>query len=106
VHEAEANLGVTMAQLENERLQVRFDVENAALSVKGAKATIEAAQDALVNARERLRLAEGRYESGVGTIIELGDAQVALTNAAATLVQAQFNLGSARAQLLSALGKR
>jgi outer membrane protein TolC len=42
----------------------------------------------------------------VGTIIELGDAQVALTNAAATLVQAQFNLGSARAQLLSALGKR
>jgi outer membrane protein len=106
VHEAESNLGVTMAQLENERLQVRFDVENAALSVKGAKATIEAAQDALVNARERLRLAEGRYESGVGTIIELGDAQVALTNAAATLVQAQFNLGSARAQLLSALGKR
>jgi outer membrane protein len=106
VHEAEANLGVTMAQLENERLQVRFDVENAALSVKGAKATIDAAQDALVNARERLRLAEGRYESGVGTIIELGDAQVALTNAAATLVQAQFTLGSARAQLLSALGKR
>jgi outer membrane protein len=106
VREAEANLGVTMAQLENERLQVRSDVETAALSVKAAKATIDAAQDALVNARERLRLAEGRYESGVGTIIELGDAQVALTNAAATVVQAQFNLGSARAQLLSALGKR
>jgi outer membrane protein len=58
-----------------------------------------------VNAREQLRLAEGRYSSGVGSIIELGDAQIAATSAAAQVVQADFNLATARAQLLTALGR-
>jgi outer membrane protein len=39
-------------------------------------------------------------------VIELGDAQVTATNAAAQLVQAQFNLSTARAQLLTAMGRR
>ncbi len=58
-----------------------------------------------MNARLRLKLAEGRYEAGVGSAIELGDAQVALTHAGAQRVQAQFNLSTARAQLLAALGR-
>ena len=106
VHEAEGNLGVTHAQLEAERLQIHLDVEQALIAVRGAKASIEAANDAQVNARERLRLAEGRYASGVGSSIELGDAQLALTSASAQSVQAQFNLSTARAQLMAALGRR
>ena len=105
VREAEANVSVAHAQLDAERLQVRFDVEQAALTVRAAKESIKAANDALANARDRLRLAEGRYQAGVGSIIELGDAQVALTNAAAQLVQADYNLSTARAQLLTALGR-
>jgi outer membrane protein len=61
---------------------------------------------ALTNARQRLRLAEGRYQSGIGTVIELGDAQLALTAAAAQRVQADYTLSSSRgAQLLHALGR-
>jgi len=60
----------------------------------------------VTNARERLRLAEGRYAAGVGSPIELGDAQLALTTAQAQAVQAQYNLSSARADLLAALGQR
>ncbi|MGZ3425302.1 MAG: TolC family protein, partial [Polyangia bacterium] len=52
-----------------------------------------------------LRLAEGRYQAGVGSIIELGDAQVAATTAAAQKVQADYNVSTARAQLLNALGR-
>ena len=106
VHEAKANLDATRAQLEAERLQVRTDVEQSFLSLRAAKATVDAAQEALANARERLRLAEGRYQSGVGSIIELGDAQVALTNAAAQAIQADLSVASARAQLLAAIGQR
>jgi outer membrane protein len=106
VYEAKSNLDATRAQLELERLQVRFDVEQAVLTVRGTKVAIVAAEEALTNAREQLRLAEGRYAAGVGSIIELGDAQVAATNAAAQLVQAQFNLSTARAQLLTAMGRR
>ena len=52
------------------------------------------------------RLAEQRYAVGVGSAIELGDAQVALTQAAAQAVQADDKLATARAQLLRALGRR
>ena len=104
--EAAANISVTEAAIDAERLQIRFDVESAWLTVKGAKATVAAAQEARMNATELLRLAEGRYGQGVGTIIELGDSQVAKTSADAAVVSAQFNLSSARAQLLSALGRR
>jgi outer membrane protein len=106
VREAEQNLVGSTAALTGEQLQVRFDVEQAEATLLGNKETVVAAQDAVDNAKEQLRLAEGRYQAGVGTIIELSDAQVQLTNAAAQLVQAQFNLATARAKLLAALGRQ
>ena len=105
VREARANVTVAQAQLSQAELGVRFQVEQARLSLRSAKAAIDAAQDARENAKERLRLAEGRYEQGVGSIIELDDAEVAALAAGAQLVQAEYNLASARAGLLSALGK-
>jgi len=74
--------------------------------VAAAKANIAAATEALVNARELLRLAERRYETGLGSAIELGDAQLARNTAAAQEVSARYSLASARAQLLFALGDR
>ena len=59
--------------------------------MQAAKATITAAEEALVNARDQLSLAEGRYKQGLGSVIELGDAQVAYTTAAAQAVQARFD---------------
>jgi len=102
---AEANLAGIRAQAESERLQVRLEVEKARLTVVAAKAALTAAGEALVNAKERLRLAEGRYETGVGSIIELGDAQLALTSAAYQQVQAEYTLAQARAGLIKALGR-
>ena len=102
--EQEANLSALVAQSDVLRQQVRLDVEQARLAVVAAKATLGAAEDALTNAKELLRLAEGRYQVGIGNIIELSDAQVAETSAAAQRVQADYNLASARAQLLRALG--
>ncbi len=106
VKEAEGNLGVTDAQLDQEKLQVRLDVEQARLAVRASKVAITTADEALTNARYQLKLAEKRYTAGVGSIIELGDAQVATTSAGAQRVQADFNLATARAQLLAALGRR
>lgn len=103
--EAQANLTGLEAQVAAIRQQVRLDVDQARLSVRAAKSALAAAGEALSNARERLRLAEGRYQVGVGSAIELGDAQLALTAAAAQRVQADYNLSSARAQLLRALGR-
>jgi outer membrane protein len=105
IRNAEGTLGVADTMLEAERLQVRLDVEQGRLSVRSAKVSIGAAEEALVNAREQLRLAEASYSQGVGNIIQLGDAQVAVTSAGAQRVQADYNLAIARAQLLLALGR-
>jgi outer membrane protein len=105
VKEAQANLSAVEAQKAGQINQVRVDVESAQLQVRAAKATLEAVAEALFNAKERLRLAEGRYQSGVGSVIELGDAQVAASTAAAQSVSADYSLATARAALLKALGR-
>jgi outer membrane protein len=105
IQQAEGQLVQADAQLETQQQQVRLDVEQARLGIRAAKGAIAAAEDALANTRDRLRLAEGRYSTGVGSIIELGDAQLALNTTAAQRVQAQYQLYTARAQLLKALGR-
>jgi outer membrane protein len=106
VREAQANLANFVAQLDAERQQISVEVNTAWLGVRAAKTALSSARDALVSAREQLRLAERRYETGIGNIIELGDAQVAATTASAQVVQADFQLATSRAQLAKALGAR
>ncbi|HEX4462409.1 MAG TPA: TolC family protein [Polyangia bacterium] len=105
VKEQKANLDGVIANRELIRQQTRLQVEQARLAVKASKIAVVAAEEAVINAKEQLRLAEGRYTAGVGSIIELGDAQVAYTTAAAQKVQADFNVSTARAQLVQALGR-
>jgi outer membrane protein TolC len=64
----------------------------------GARALVEAA------ARQRA-LAEGRYQTGIGNVIELYDALLTDVNARFQLVQARLDLASARARLQHALGE-
>jgi outer membrane protein len=104
VREANANLTVVDAQIEAVRLQVRVEIEGALLAVRASKASLAAVADAVTSAEEQLRLAEGRYRTGLGNAIELGDSQVALTTAQAQAVQARFDLAAARAQLAVSLG--
>ena len=105
VSEAEANLSFFVAQLDLLRQQVRVDVEQALLAVRAAKAALAAARESLVSARDRRSLAEGRYVNGSGSVIELGDAETFDTTAAALVVQTDFQLATARAQLVRALGQ-
>jgi outer membrane protein len=104
VREAKGTLENLAGQEQALRLQVQVDVEQGRLGVQAAKATISAADEAVLNARSQLTLAEKRYEHGLGNAVELSDAQVAYTTAEAQVVQSKFNLAAARAQLLAALG--
>jgi outer membrane protein len=105
MQEARANQRNNEAQIALLRQNVRLQVEQSRLGVLAALAVLEASGEALANAEGRLKLAEGRYEAGVGNAIELGDAQVALTQAESQSVSAEFSLSLARAQLLNALGR-
>jgi outer membrane protein len=105
VDEAGALLVAVRADLEGARQQVRLEVEQARLAVRAAKAVIAAGDEAVASAREQLRLAEGRYQAGVGSGLELSDAQLAVQNASAQRVRAEYNLATARAGMLRALGR-
>jgi outer membrane protein len=105
ISEAEANLQGIRAQVTTLRQQVRLELTEATLAIGSQKAAIRAAQESVRNAAERLKLAEGRYAAGVGNIIELSDAQLALTTARSQVVQEEYRLAVARAQLLKALGR-
>ena len=106
VREAEAGLETTRAQLATLRLQVRLELEQARFAVSSARAKLVATGEALAAARDRLRLAEGRYNAGSGSALELGDAQLQVTLAGAQQVGAEYELSSARAQLLVSLGRQ
>ncbi|HET9595253.1 MAG TPA: TolC family protein [Anaeromyxobacteraceae bacterium] len=104
VQESRAALEGTQAAREAEVLQIRAEVEQAALAVIEAHARRDAAAVLVGQARENLELAEGRYQAGVGTIIELADAQAALSGARAQGVRAGYDLAIARARLRRAVG--
>jgi len=86
-------------------LQIRADVEQGVTSVIEARARREAARTLVGQARENLELAEGRYQYGLGTIIDLSVAQTAYANAQAQEVKAAFDLATAWAQLDRAVGR-
>jgi outer membrane protein len=106
VHEAGAVLDGLRAQRDGALHQVWVAVQRSALGVRAAKEALTVADEALASARERLRLAEGRYGAGVGSILELSDAQLGQTTAGAQRVAAGYALAAARADLLLALGRR
>jgi outer membrane protein len=105
LREGDAQVKSLAAQVDSLRLQVRVDVEQARLAVAATKASLGATDRSLTNARARLDLAELRYRTGVGSIIELSDAQLAATTAAFQRLQAQLKLDTARAQLTKALAR-
>jgi outer membrane protein len=105
VKEAKAGLRGLEAVRDALRQQVMVDVTQGQLQVRAAKASLTAAEKGLVSAKLQLELAEGRYTEGLGNVIELADAQLASTSAAAQVVQANYALCIARAQLLRALGR-
>lgn len=105
VRESRATLTGLKIERELLRKDTRRELEQALLSLHAAQAALEIADEVVANARERLRLAEGRYSAGVGNVIELGDAQLVLSSAQSQRVGATYELGQARLQLRIGLGR-
>jgi outer membrane protein len=106
VKEAEASLESVRFAVTDIRRLIRLEVERAALAVREASERIEARRKEREASAENLRLAVGRYEVGVGDIIEMIDAQVQFAQAEASLVEAQYDNNVAAATLARAVGRR
>ena len=82
------------------------DVTAAYEAYQTARATAEVSTHGLEVAREVYRVQQARYRAGASTILDLLDAQTALTEAQATLVQARYAARLALAGLEAMLGRR
>jgi outer membrane protein TolC len=71
-----------------------------------ARAAIELAQVGVAAASEGYRVQGSRYREGATTILDLLEAQVALSEAEAALVQSRYAVRIALAQLEGLLGRR
>ncbi|HEY2733849.1 MAG TPA: TolC family protein [Polyangiales bacterium] len=105
VDEAHALVRGLNAQLDELRENLRLALTQSVLSVQAAQAELSTAEDLVNLAKDRLVLAEGRYQTGVGNTIELGDAELALRDAQTQRVTAEYDLAIARAQLRHSLGR-
>jgi outer membrane protein TolC len=105
VEETLRNYWVIRAQEEAQRQQVALDVEQAYLRLVELQERIKANEAAANAAKENLDLANGRYQVGVGSIIEVTDAQTLFTDAQTTYIRALYDYKIADAQLSRAIGQ-
>src|SRR2546429_7896334 len=103
---AEANLAGSKQPLKTQEPDTIHHVEQAAVPGEETPDRDHAGQALVASAQENFRLAQGRFDAGVGTILELTDAQLALTQAQNTETQALADYRIALARLDRAVGRR
>jgi outer membrane protein TolC len=99
VHEAEANAAVAAEQARGARLALRIEAAQAKVALETARGELATARLLLAAAKERRDLADARFGAGVGTTLELSDAEQAYVNAEGQVIQAQVDLGIAHARI-------
>jgi outer membrane protein len=104
VKQARSNLESAQAQLLNEQLTVTSDVSQAYRDVRSAEQRTAAAGTEVINAREGVRIATGRYRAGLGQFLDVLNAQQFLYTALSNHVMAQAALEQARAAFSHAIG--
>ncbi len=102
--QARANKRQAEYELEAARLAAQQELEEALLNYRASVQAIQTAQRGLDSVREDLRLSEERYSQGLGTVLELLEAQVNLTRARNDLVNAQTGLKISEAAVDRARG--
>jgi len=84
------------------RDDIRLEVEAAYDAILQAKKSLDIQGVTIAQAEEGLRIANLRYDSGVGTLLEVLSAQTALTDARKALAEALFMFRQAKAGLKKA----
>lgn len=103
-HVAHANLEVSIAQRDELLVTLTSQLESARAQIVTNRAAVQAATEGVTAAQAELQLANARYAQGLGSQIELADAQTAVTTAQGNLVTAQWQLADAWANLRRQLG--
>jgi outer membrane protein TolC len=101
---ARASLSRSEAQLQAVLDQVGLDVASALAEVERARERVTATAKSVAAAEARLEAAQGKYQQGVGILLEVTDARDDLTGAQADQVEADYDYRTALVGLQRVLG--
>jgi outer membrane protein TolC len=103
---ARAGREVAKAQREERERSAGATIAAAYSGYETARAATELAHVGVVAATENFRVQRARYREGSTTILDLLNAQVALSEAESSLVQSRYSARLALAQVEALLGRR
>ncbi len=105
IDSARSTLENNAAALENSKLAVSAELENSITGLTDALERLQATTVLVQQASESLHLAEGRYDAGLGSPLEITDARVEFARARGNHVVAMFDSLIAQAELDRVLGR-
>ncbi|MCR5336535.1 MAG: TolC family protein, partial [Synergistes sp.] len=103
--EAKAGAKELLFLLDDMKNVIRMEVAQAESSISSAESRLEVARRQLAESREDYRIAQRRYAESVGTNLDTLDARLALTNSMSEVVTAFYDIKSAEADLIYAMGR-
>lgn len=104
IKKAEAGVKVAQEQLLQSRESVELEVRQDYLNILAAKEQIRATEASVAEAEEAYKIAEVRYSSGVGTNLDVLDAELQLSTARTNYISALYNYNIGLATLENAMG--
>jgi outer membrane protein TolC len=104
VEQANAAADAAQAAFDTQAQSVLLEVEQAYLGLREAEERKVATAKLVNQADENFTLAQRQYAAGVGTAIEVADAQLSRSNALITDIQAQYDYITSIVKLRRALG--
>jgi outer membrane protein len=105
VRQARAQAAIADLQAQQAWETARTDAARARTELERTRATFDAVTQTVAEAEEAFRLASLRYTRGLGTQLDVSDAQLALLTARTNEARATYELYLASAELARALGR-
>ncbi len=104
IQSAQAESRVRVAELEKATQQVTLDVWKSYHALVSERENLRATEELVTNSMEAFKVAQGRYNAGVGNIIELLNAQNAWSNAQQQSIKSLAAWRTARLRLAASMG--
>ena len=104
VNQKKADFRRAEAELKDKLGDVKLEVHEAYLNLRAAEENIKTTREALAKAEEDLRIEMVRYTAGVGTNLEVMDAQNKLVSAKGNYISALYSYNTSKASLDKAMG--
>ncbi len=106
IKEAQSDLRSQIITRDQLRQNVSVEVRQALSNINDAQTRASSAGLGVTQAQEAYRLSNVRYQNGIGTILDVVNAQAQLAQARSNLLNAQYDYQTSMAQLTRALGGR